>query len=145
MSTYDALNAAFAALGIRLFTITIHQPAAAQVHRAYSSNPQAYPISGKKPLADDAWSQQVIGRGELFVANTASGFADLFPDHAQIVALGCNSCANLPIFHDGQVLGTLNLLAEEAHFTAERLMRYTALASQYHTALVAEISTETLD
>ena len=97
MSVYDDLCAATQAMGIKLFTVTLHDPGHAQVRRAYSSDPVAYAAAGTKPLSDDAWSQQVIGRGEVFVANHDREFAGLFPDHAQIVALGCRSCANLPI------------------------------------------------
>lgn len=124
--------------------MTLHDPAAAQVRRAYSSNPAAYPVSGTKVLADDAWSQQVIGRGELFVANYDREFETLFSDHAQIVALGCPSCMNLPILRHGQVVGTVNLLAEEAHFTPERQARYAALVTTHHSALLREIASHPL-
>lgn len=136
---YDTLWAECQPLGIRLFTVTLHDPTVALVRRAFSSDPVAYPVSGTKPLSDDAWSQQVIGRGEAFVANHDRDFADLFPDHAQIVALGCRSCANLPIFRDGKVVGTANFLAEEEHFTPTRLAKYTALMAQHDSSLMAEI------
>lgn len=141
---YDQLAKACHALGTRLFTITLHDPKAGVVRRAYSSDPASYPVSGTKPLTDDAWSAQVIGRGERFVANHDQEFAELFPDHAEIVALGCRSCANLPITKDGTVIGTANLLAEEGHFTEARLAAYDALMVQHHAALLAEITTRPL-
>ncbi len=144
MSVYDDLCADCTALGIRLFTVTLHDPAQALVRRAFSSDPVAYPVSGTKPLSDDAWSDQVIGRGEAFVANHDREFETLFPDHAQIVALGCRSCANLPIMRDGHVVGTANLLAEEGHFTPARLAAYTALMVKHHAGLLAEIATRPL-
>jgi GAF domain-containing protein len=137
---YNRLWTECQAQGIRLFTVTLHDPDAALVRRAFSSDPDAYPVSGTKPLSDDAWSQQVIGRGEAFVANHDRDFAELFPDHAQIVALGCRSCANLPILREGQVVGTANLLAEEAHFTPERLAIYRAMMERYHAPLLAEVA-----
>ena len=140
MNVYDRLGAECQSLGIRLFTVTLHDPNAAQVRRAYSSDPASYPVSGTKPLSDDVWSQQVIGRGEAFVANYDRDFETLFPDHARIVALGCRSCANLPILRDGHVVGTANLLAEEAHFTQDRLTVYGALMARYHPDLLAEIA-----
>jgi GAF domain-containing protein len=144
MSVYDALAKDCHALGCVLFTITLHDPGAGLVRRAYSSDPAAYPVSGTKPLSDDAWSAQVIGRGQRFVANHNREFEGLFPDHAQIVALGCKSCANLPIARGGEVIGTVNLLAGEAHFTPERLTGYDALMQQYHPALLAEIAARPL-
>ncbi len=144
MSVYDDLSSDAQAHGIRLFTITLHDPGHAQVRRAYSSDPVAYPVSGTKPLSDDAWSQQVIGRGEAFVANHDSEFEALFPDHAQIVALGCRSCANLPIQSGERILGTLNLLAEAGHFTPARLALYQAMLHRYETPLLAEIAARPL-
>ncbi|RUS59657.1 GAF domain-containing protein [Pseudorhodobacter sp. E13] len=144
MNVYDDLCDAAKSAGIKLFTVTLHDPGHAQVRRAYSSDPVAYPVSGTKPLSDDAWSQQVIGRGEAFVANHDSGFKDLFPDHAQIVALGCRSCANLPILRKGEVVGTLNLLAEAGHFTPARLAGYQAMLAAHHDALLAEIAARPL-
>lgn len=38
------------------------------------------------------------------------------------------------------MLGTVNLLAEEHHFTAERLAAYEALVAQDHSALTAEMA-----
>lgn len=140
MSVYDDLAQDCQALGTLLFTVTLHDPAASVVRRAYSSDPVAYPVSGTKPLSDDAWSAQVIGRGERFVANYDQEFAGLFPDHAQIVALGCKSCANLPIQQGGAVVGTVNLLAEEAHFTDEKLATYQNLMTRHHPALMAELA-----
>jgi hypothetical protein len=144
MSVYDDLCADCTALGIRLFTVTLHDPAHGMVRRAYSSNPVAYAVSGTKPLSDDAWSQQVIGRGEAFVANHDTEFQHLFPDHAQIVALGCRSCANLPIMRGAEVLGTANLLAEEGHFTTQRLAQYRAVMARHHAALLTEIAARPL-
>lgn len=144
MNVFDRLCREAQALGIRLFTITLHDPTAGQVRRAFSSDPAAYPVSGTKPVTDNAWTQQVFGRGEAFVANDAPELAAFFPDHEQILALGCRSCANLPILRNGEVVGTANLLAEEAHFTPERLVAYKALIQRYHTALLAEIAQQPL-
>lgn len=144
MNVYADLCAECVALGIRLFTVTLHEPAQGLVRRAFSSNPAAYAVSGTKPLSDDAWSQQVIGRGEAFVANHDHEFETLFSDHAQIVALGCRSCTNLPILRDGQVIGTANLLAEAGHFTPERLAVYTAVLVKHHAALLQEIAARPL-
>ena len=144
MSVYDDLCADCMSFGIRLFTVTLHDPAQSMVRRAFSSNPAAYPVSGTKPLSDDAWSAQVIGRGEAFVANHDRDFETLFPDHAQIVALGCRSCANLPIVRGGEVVGTANLLAEQAHFTPQKLATYTALMGKHHADLLAEIEARPL-
>jgi DNA-binding IclR family transcriptional regulator len=53
--------------------------------------------------------------------------------------LGLGSCVNIPVIHSGTVLGTVNLLAEEHHFTPDRLTAYEALVTENHAALIAQM------
>jgi hypothetical protein len=138
-SAYDHLHTACAALGTRLFTITTQDEAAGVTRRAYSSNPLDYPVSGTKPLTRDGWYEFCIIGQQVFVANTTPEFARYFFDHALITSLGLGSCVNIPVVHEGTVLGTVNLLAEEHHFTPDRLTAYEALVNRQHTALVAQM------
>ena len=138
-SAYDHLHTACAALGTRLFTITTQDEAAGVTRRAYSSNPVDYPVSGTKPLTRDGWYEFCITGQQVFVANTTPEFAQYFFDHALITSLGLGSCINIPVVAAGTVLGTVNLLAEEHHFTADRLAAYEALVTENHAALVAQM------
>lgn len=139
-SAYDTLHAACAALGTRLFTVTTQDEAAGLARRAYTSHPVEYPVSGTKPLTRDGWYDHCITGQQTFVANTTPEFAKYFFDHALISSLGLGSCINIPVVDAGHVLGTVNLLAEEHHFTAEKLDAYHALIAQNQAALVAEMS-----
>lgn len=105
--------------------------------RAYSSHPVEYPVSGTKPLTRDGWYDHCITGQQTFVANTTPEFARYFFDHALITSLGLGSCINIPVVQEGAVLGTVNLLAEEHHFTPDRLAAYHALTQSHHAALVA--------
>jgi GAF domain-containing protein len=138
-SAYATLHAACAALGTRLFTITTQDEAAGLARRAYTSHPVEYPVSGTKPLTRDGWYDFCIGGQRTFVANTTPEFAKYFFDHALITSLGLGSCINVPVVADGEVLGTVNLLAEEHHFTPERLAAYHQLIQAQHDPLVAEM------
>ena len=138
-SAYDHLHTACAALGTRLFTITTQDEAAGVTRRAYSSNPVDYPVSGTKPLTRDGWYDFCITGQQVFVANTTPEFARYFFDHALITSLGLGSCINIPVVAEGTVLGTVNLLAEEHHFTPDRLTAYEALVTENHAALVAQM------
>lgn len=145
MSIYDTLHADCAALGTRLFTVTVQDQAAGLARRAYTSHPVEYPVSGTKPLTHDGWYDQCIGARQVFVANTTPEFARYFFDHALITSLGLGSCINIPIFAadgavPGPVLGTVNLLAEEHHFTPQKLAAYTALIARDHAALLWEMA-----
>ena len=137
---YDQLHAACAALGTRLFTVTVQDLKRDVARRAYTSHPVEYPVSGTKPLTRDGWYDHCITGQQTFVANTTPEFAKYFFDHALISSLGLGSCINIPLVKDGEVLGTVNLLAEEHHFTPEKRASYEALVAQHHAALAAEMA-----
>lgn len=134
-TAFARLHAACAALGTRLFTITIDDEPRDICWRAYSSMPREYPLSGTKPLTRDGWYDQCITGQRTFVANTPPEFAIYFFDHDLITSLGLGSCINIPFVHDGAVLGTVNLLAEAGHFTPARIAAYEALVQADHAAL----------
>lgn len=135
------LHDACAALGTKLFTVTVHDPEAHLFRRAYTSHPIDYPTSGTKPMVEDDWSRRVIGEGKSFVANTTAGFAPFFPDYELINALGCHSAMNIPVKRrDRQVVGTVNLLAETNHFTPEKVAAYETLVDEHTPALLQAIA-----
>lgn len=136
---YATLHAQCQALGTRLFTIGTLDEAAGLSRRAYTSHPVEYPVSGTKPLTRDGWHDFCITGRQTFVANTTPEFARYFFDHELISSLGLGSCINVPVVDGDEVLGTVNLLAEEHHFTQERLAAYHALIAQAHSALVAQM------
>ena len=140
MTIYDTLYTECAALGTKLFTISTLDLAANVARRAFSSHPAEYPVSGTKPLTRDGWYDHCIAGQQTFVANTVPEFAKYFFDHALITSMGLGSCINVPVVSQGQVPGTVNLLAEEHHFTPERLAAYHALIARHHDALVAEMA-----
>ena len=133
---YARLHHACAAHGARLFTVTVQDEAKALAWRAYTSHPVAYPVSGTKPLHKDGWYDHTIRHQRTFVANTPEEFALYFFDHALITALGLGSCINVPVVHDGHVLGTVNLLAEAGHFTPARVAGYQRQIAEAHAPLV---------
>jgi hypothetical protein len=139
--TCAALHAACAALGTRLFTVTVMNADHTLTWRAYTSDPVAYPVQGTKPVTRDGWYDHCIAGRQTFVANTAPEFARYFFDHALITSLGLGSCINVPMADAaGKVLGTVNLLAEAGHFTDARLAAYHALIAGHQAALVAAMT-----
>lgn len=108
-------------LPVRLWTVMTVDLDAGIARRAYSNMPEAYPTSGTKPITPNAWFDIVHGRRETFVANTLTEIAAVFPDYDLIGSLGCGSVMNLPVFDNGTLLGTVNLLDAEGHFTPERV------------------------
>ena len=119
-AAYDALyQLSDALVPVRLWTVMSVDHDAGLARRAYTNMSEAYPASGTKPMMQNAWSDLVRGQHKCFVANTLVEIAEVFPDHALIGSLGCGSVLNIPIVHDGQLIGTVNLLDAEHHFTPE--------------------------
>ena len=71
------------------------------------------------------------------MANTTKEFSPYFPDHALINALGCHSAMNIPVSDGAQVVGTVNLLDAEGHFTLGRVKALESLVETHRPALLA--------
>lgn len=110
-----------ATIGAKLFTMTTVDREQGVARRCYSSMPDAYPVSGTKPLIDDEWGRQVLGRHQMAVLNSFDDIAAHFSDAELIRSLGCESCLNVPVVVMGRVLGTLNLLHDAGHYTPDRV------------------------
>jgi hypothetical protein len=106
---------------VRLWTVMTVDLEAGLARRAYTNMPDAYPVSGTKPIIRNDWFDIVHGQQKSFVANTLGEIAAVFPDHELIGSLGCASVLNLPVFQGGELLGTVNLLDVEGHFTPDRV------------------------
>lgn len=134
------LHQTCASLGCILFTVSRLDPPKGVVWRCYTSHPVEYPLQGTKPLERDAWYDSCITGKQTFVANTPAEFEKVFFDHALITSMGLGSAANIPVADDsGQVIATVNLLAESGHFTVERLHAYESLVTAARPALVAAL------
>lgn len=107
--------------GARLVTLMTADPETGEAERIWSNMPGPYPVSGRKPIQQDAWSRHVLELQKTFVANDISGIVAVFADHPLILSLGCESVMNLPVVVAGQVLGTINCLDGPGYWTPERL------------------------
>ncbi|MFD1255099.1 hypothetical protein DEVEQU_00038 [Devosia equisanguinis] len=121
-SVYDALRALTqATIGAKLFTVMTYDPETGEASRVFSNMPDAYPVSGTKPLNPTHWTQIVIEEHRSFVANDYEGVRAVFNDHELIRSLGCESVINIPMITAGEVRGTINCLDVAGHYTAERV------------------------
>ena len=109
--------AARKAIGFRLFTIMRLHAGAQEVERLYSSLPDAYPVSSRKPKQGTPWGEQVLDRGEIFVANAPGEVRGAFADYELIFSLGIGAIMNVPIRFRGRSLGTMNICSEADWFT----------------------------
>ena len=99
-------------IGHKLFTVLRFHPDSRESERCYTNQPVAYPVGGRKPFNESAWSRQVFGERRPYIGRTAEDIRTVFFDHALIASLGCDAVLNVPVAYDGRVLGTLNLLHE---------------------------------
>jgi hypothetical protein len=106
--------------GWKLFTAMRYLPSG-EVERVYTSNPEAYPLSGRKPRRDTPWSRQVLVRGEPYYANDAAGIRFAFEDAEKILGLGLGAVMNVPVKEGERVLGTLNFLREAGGYRPKNL------------------------
>lgn len=136
MTPTDIFAKLHAASGAKLFTITLLDRDAGVAWRAYTSHPEDYPVTGTKPMIENGWAAQVLGRGETFVANDTAGFAKYFSDHAVINALGCEAAVNLPVSDGDLVQGTVNILDVAGHFTPTRVAELEALIAEARSDLL---------
>ena len=77
---FGALHAlAEAAVGVKLFTVMTVDMAEGVARRAYTSDPEAYPATGTKPIHRDEWFDIVHRDRRPFVANTIEGNREGLP------------------------------------------------------------------
>ncbi len=116
--------------GWKLYTAMRYLSESAEVERLHSSDPQVYPLAGRKQKRDTAWSRQVLERGEAYFANDVAGIRAAFDDADRILALGLGAVINAPVLLDGRVLGTLNFLREAGGYRREQVAEAMAIAAQ---------------
>jgi hypothetical protein len=104
------------AIGFRLFTVMRLYGATQEVERLYSSLPDAYPVSGRKPKQGTPWGAQVLDRGEIFVANSPDEVRAAFADYELIFSLGIGAIMNVPVRFRGHSLGTMNICSDAGWF-----------------------------
>jgi len=84
------------------------------LQRAWTSDPVAYPVAGRKRKALTPWTRKLFLHGEPFIGEGREALEAVFDDHALIAALGLQAVINVPVF-DGQggCIATFNLLGTE--------------------------------
>ncbi|WP_207540860.1 GAF domain-containing protein [Sabulicella rubraurantiaca] len=126
-----ALDKAMAAsVGHRLFTVLVLDEARGVSRRFHSSRPDAYPVSGEKPIRRDSeFYKRLVEQGLPRICRDRDDIIRAFPDHELILSLGCDGAVNVPVRWDGRTLGALNLLHRAGHYTEEQLPALSVFAA----------------
>lgn len=106
-------------LGHNLFTVLMLRDGGREVERAYSSNLEAYPVGGRKPMGATPWGDLVITRKQSFLGPDMAAIRWAFFDHALIASLGLGSAINVSIQRGGEILGILAVLDREGAYTTQ--------------------------
>jgi GAF domain-containing protein len=114
-------------VGAGLVTMMRHDAVASTVERLYSSNPQAYPVGGKKTKRDTAWGRKVLTEHRVLVSAGDEGLRESFDDHATIIGLGLHSCVNVPLVSEGKCIGTMNISRAQAEWIDDEIALVRAL------------------
>jgi hypothetical protein len=115
--------------GWKLFT-AMRYLESGEVERVYTSDAIAYPLGGRKPRRDTAWSRKVLVRGEPYHANDEAGLRAAFEDAEKLVGMGLGAVINVPVKDGERVLGTLNFLREAGGYRADHIPLALELASR---------------
>lgn len=127
-ATYSGLERlAQRLVGAKLFSLMLVDEASATATRIYTSNEDAYPVSGTKAFPRNEWATTVLSEGRTFVANSIDEIRAVFPDHEVIRSLGCESVLNVPVILGGSVAGTINCLHGPGHYSVELVQASQAL------------------
>lgn len=103
-------------VGFVFLTTLRYNEAEACVQRLHSSNEEAYPVGGSKPLSKITASSQALDSGDVFLAPDRAAVKAAFFDHDLIFSLGSTAILNAPIRMAGKRLGTLNFCGEEGKY-----------------------------
>ncbi len=131
------------ALGHILFTVLVFDRRAGQMRRIFSTRPEVNPVGGSKPITESDWMRQVLGDGRPYIGRTAADLREVFFDHEQLRAIGCESVLNMPVAWCGEVLGSLNMLDRAGHYGEDDLPVARLFAQLALPALLASRSPST--
>ena len=145
MTTLDDIESSARELfDVRLFTVLGID--GDTVTRLHSSNPDAYPVGGRKSLSrdiDPEWTRTCIESRRVFLGLTPADVRRIFADHELIARLGCGAIANVPVVDGDTVLGTLCILTPEGGLVADDAERAAALGARAVDAVTQALATTT--
>lgn len=114
-------------VGHKLFTL-LHVDGE-EVARVHSSDPEKYPVSGRKHMGPTPWGDLVLKRKKHFVGSDMEAIRWAFFDHELIAGMGLGAVINIPVIYNGETVGTMNMLDAEHSYTEADAARVAGLAN----------------
>lgn len=123
-----------AVLGRGLLTVNVDAtgpldpPGEIHLMRAWTSDPLAYPVGGRKRKLRTPWTEQLLVRGEVFIGEGEASLGAVFDDAALITSLGLQGVINVPLLSGGRPRATFNVLGTRPHWQAHEIAAVRLLA-----------------
>lgn len=137
LSILEAIGAqAQSVIGAKGFTMFRYVHETAEVERIHSSDATAYPVGGRKRIADYPTNQSVLARGEIYIAGGRDDIRGTYKDYEKIFGLGVTSIMNVPVRFCERNIGALNLFGVEGQFGEDQSADARVLASLMVPAVV---------
>ncbi len=130
LRTFKAVEvAAQSLIGHRLFTLLTWNESSGEAERIYTSNPEAYPVGGRKAMGGTPFAEAVLKAQKPYLGRTNADIEWAFFDHELIFSLGLGSVINCLVSYNGVLIGTMNLLHEEHYYREKDLETAAPLAA----------------
>ena len=125
-------------IGHKLLTVLRLDPNTLEVERLFTTEPEAYPVGGTKPMRKTWWGDHVLVNAQPYIGYSADDIREHFADHEVILGLGLESILNVPVRLLGRTLGTINLLHRANYYDETRLQTARPLAAMAAGPLLLE-------
>ena len=99
-----------AVFGYSLLTGLVYLEEQRLMRRIFSSDESVSPLGGFKATGKGPWSERVLDLGLPYVGSHEADIRTVFSEADALIERGLHSVLNIPIWCDGSVLGSLNLL-----------------------------------
>lgn len=103
-------QAAQAMFGYRLLTGLVYLHDQRLMRRIHTSDEAISPLGGFKATGQGPWSKRVLNQGMPHIGSNAADIRSVFSEADLLIAQGLHAVLNLPIWCQGRVIGSLNLL-----------------------------------
>lgn len=100
-------------LGYRLLTALVYLKEQRLMRRIFTSDESLSPLGGFKATGKGPWSAHVLDQGLRYVGSTEADLRTVFSEAELLIGRGLGAVLNIPIWCEGQVIGSINLLDRE--------------------------------
>ncbi|EHK63387.1 GAF domain-containing protein [Achromobacter arsenitoxydans] len=97
--------------GHKLFTALLYLEEHRLMKRLHTSDESISPLGGFKATGNGPWSRLVLEEGQFYVASNEDDVRTVFSEAPMLIDRGLQSAFNIPVRHQGRVIGSLNMLA----------------------------------